>query len=369
MKETWYKVANAGEIDSPALLIYKDLVMENIKEAVRLVGLPQRLRPHVKTHKSPEVVRLMLNAGITKFKCSTIAEAEMLVKAGAEDILLAYQLTEPKARRFMRLLEKFNARFSCLFDNRQTLEMYSALAAEGQQNVSVYLDLNVGMNRTGIAPGVEALDLYRWADQQNGVDLEGLHVYDGHIRVADLEERTRLCNEAFVPVEKMILELLRQGFEKPKIVAGGSPTFPIHANNPEVEASPGTFIFWDVGYAGMLKELPFRFAALVMTRVISKPAAGLICVDLGHKSIASENELKKRVFFLNAPSLVPVSQSEEHLVLDAGDGHSFRVGDVLYGVPYHICPTCALYERSYVIEDGRKTGEWLVAARDRQIEV
>lgn len=364
----WYEVKNVDEIDTPALLIYKDRAETNIRRAIEEVGIVDRLRPHVKTHKSAKVTALMLDAGITKFKCSTIAEAEMLAKAGAPDILIAYQLNEPKLRRFIALMKNFNSRFSCLFDNSDTLKMYSRLAREADVKISVYLDLNVGMNRTGIAPGEEALALYKEAVDLPGVNMEGLHVYDGHIRNTNLEERTRVANEAFIPVEKMISELLQKGYLKPKIVAGGSPTFPIHAKNPEVEASPGTFVFWDWGYKHTVPDLPFEYAALVMTRVISLPAPGLICVDLGHKSIAAENELSKRVYFLNAPNLKPVSQSEEHLVLDVGE-QKFKVGDVLYGVPHHICPTCALYDFANIIVDHNKTDEWEISARDRRITI
>jgi D-serine deaminase-like pyridoxal phosphate-dependent protein len=108
---------------------------------------------------------------------------------------------------------------------------------------------------------------------------------------------------------------------------------------------------------------------LVVTRVVSLPDETKICVDLGHKSIASENVLDKRVIFLNAPHLKFISHSEEHLVLDAGTGHNYKVGDVLYGVPHHICPTVALYERAITIENKLTTGEWKNIARDRKINI
>ncbi|WP_332369303.1 hypothetical protein [Spirosoma telluris] len=136
-----------------------------------------------------------------------------------------------------------------------------------------------------------------------------------------------------------------------------------------MECSPGTFIYWDKGYQMILPEQAFLPAALVVARVISLPEPSKICVDLGHKSIASEGELVGRVTFLNAPELKAVGQSEEHLVLEAGEGHSYNVGDVLYGIPNHVCPTVALYERAYTIEGGATTGEWLTVSRDRVISV
>ena len=99
------------------------------------------------------------------------------------------------------------------------------------------------------------------------------------------------------------------------------------------------------------------------------PGETKICLDLGHKSISAENELQRRVYFLNAPELKFISHSEEHLVAEAGPGHSYKVGDVLYGLPFHICPTCALYERALVVKSNKITAEWKVIARDKNIGV
>jgi D-serine deaminase-like pyridoxal phosphate-dependent protein len=135
------------------------------------------------------------------------------------------------------------------------------------------------------------------------------------------------------------------------------------------ECSPGTNIFWDKGYATICAEQAFEPAVKVLTRVISQPAANKICVDLGHKAIASENELSKRIFFPSHPSLKPVSQSEEHLVLEVEDAQSFKMGDMLVGIPYHICPTVALHASLYEVQNEQVTGEWKVAARKRKIHI
>ena len=150
---------------------------------------------------------------------------------------------------------------------------------------------------------------------------------------------------------------------------GGSPSFSVHCKRSEIECSPGTFIYWDKGYSDLCPEQGFLTAALVISRVISLPSATTICTDLGHKSIAAENELARRVYFLNAPALKPVGQSEEHLVLEAGAGHGYQPGDVLYGLPIHVCPTIALYERAITIDNGKTSGEWMTVGRDRRITV
>jgi D-serine deaminase-like pyridoxal phosphate-dependent protein len=106
-----------------------------------------------------------------------------------------------------------------------------------------------------------------------------------------------------------------------------------------------------------------------LTRIISLPSPTRVCTDLGHKSVAAENEIGRRVFFLNASDLTPVGQSEEHLVCETESNHNHKTGEVLYGLPYHICPTVALYERVYTIEGEKITGEWTNIARDRKISI
>src|SRR5580765_7641964 len=116
----WFHVANEADIPSPALLIYPDRVRENIRRMIRIVGSVDRLRPHMKTHKLPEVIRMEVEHGITRFKCATIAEAEMTVAAGAEDVLLAYQPVGPNVQRVIQLVKSFpETKFSVIADDAQ----------------------------------------------------------------------------------------------------------------------------------------------------------------------------------------------------------------------------------------------------------
>lgn len=367
MQENWYRIDNIDELDSPALVIYPERVKANIDTLIAMIDDPQRLRPHAKTHKNKEATQLMMAAGINKFKCATIAEAEMLAQCGAADVVLAYQPVGPKLKRFLKLTQQYpGTQFSCLIDNPASAQEIASAFAAAAQTTGVYIDLNIGQNRTGIAPGDKAIVLYNFCADASGLSLRGLHAYDGHVK-GTLEERTIASNEAFAQAEAMKKTLLAMGHTDINIIAGGSPSFPIHARRPVVECSPGTFIFWDKNYLDQCPEQPFQIAAAVVTRVISLPNPTHICIDLGHKSIAAENEITKRVFFPDAPGLQPVSQSEEHLVLYAGEGHSFQPGDVLYGFPLHVCPTVALYERAYTVKNGRLSGEWRIVARDRTI--
>lgn len=366
----WYTINDVEKLDTPALVIYPGRVKENIQILAGMIDHLSRVRPHVKTHKCREAARLMIGAGINKFKCATIAEGEMLGMSKAADVLLAYQPVGPKLERFIKLIETYpDTRYSCLVDNNTAAESISDKALLHHLKIPVYIDLNVGMNRTGIAPGPGALELYIGCDALPGIIPAGLHAYDGHIHDADLEVRTRQCNYAYEPVKNLQQEIKQKGYPEPIIIAGGSPTFSIHAKRAEVECSPGTFIYWDRGYSLSCAEQPFLTAALVISRVISLPDETKLCLDVGHKSVSAENELSKRICFLNAPELTMTGQSEEHLVVDAGKDHHYKVGDVLYGLPYHVCPTIALYERAITIEDNSISGEWRNIARDRKINI
>ncbi len=370
VNENWYQISDVNKLDSPALVIFPGRVKTNIQTAISMVSHVDQLRPHVKTNKSAEASRLMLSAGITKFKCATIAEAEMLGAIEAADVVLAYQPLGPKLQRFIDLVKKFPAtRYACLTDNISAAKEQASAFAANELEVPMYVDLNIGMDRTGINPGDAAIELCKFCSVTKGIKFAGLHAYDGHFRNADINIRTQECDKAFAAVEKLKEELLKIEISVPNIIAGGSPTFPIHAKRKNVECSPGTFIYWDKGYSDQCAEQNFLSAAILVTRIISLPSPTRICTDLGHKSVAAENDISKRIFFLNAPGLIPVSQSEEHLVCEVANDHHYKPGDVLYAIPYHICPTVALYERVPVIEDGKIAGEWKNVARDRKISI
>ena len=209
-KNDWYLFEEMSSVDSPALIIYVDRVKENIRTLKSMIDDVNRLRPHVKTHKSKEPVQLLMEAGIQKFKCATIAEAEMLAICNAKDVLLAYQPVGPKPDRFIQLIKKYGGtKFSCLTDNVITArQMAESFSANGL-TVPVYLDLNTGMNRTGIVPGTQAIELYMSCSQMKGIEPIGLHAYDGHIRDADFNARKQHCDEAFDAIEKMKNELFK----------------------------------------------------------------------------------------------------------------------------------------------------------------
>jgi D-threonine aldolase len=363
----WYKIKNINDIDTPALLIYKDRASQNIVKAINMVSSVERLRPHVKTHKIKEVAAMMQAAGIQKFKCATIAEAEMLALINAEDVLLAYPVIGPKIKRLKALKDQYpNTHFSCLIDNFETAKQLSESFSDN--TLSVYIDLNVGMNRTGISPE-NSLILYEKCQNLKEIGIIGLHAYDGHIHDTDLTVRTNRAKKVSEMLTKVQTEIENYASKKLKIVVGGSPTFAIQAAlKKDAEVSPGTFIFWDYGYQNMMPDFDFLWAGVVATRVISIINKTKLCLDLGHKSIAAENPLP-RIKFLDNEDAKPIGQNEEHMVVEVSDTDLYAVGDVWYGVPIHICPTVALYNKVSVVENEVVTTSWKVIARDRDITI
>lgn len=360
----WYEFEGIEKIDSPALIVYKDRVKENIEILKSMVDSISRLRPHVKTHKMREVTELLIKEGIRKFKCATIAEAEMVALSGGEDILIAYQLVGPKIVRYIDLVQQYpDCRFSSLIDNIDSYKELQLQSSENNVNVSVYVDLNVGMNRTGT--DIESAKQIYLQGNKELLPILGFHLYDGHIVEKDLIRREKDCEEAYAPVDKLVNELVAVGYS-PLVVAGGTPTFSFHKKRKNVECSPGTFVFWDRGYQQVCHEQKFLPAALVLSRVISKPKPGLYCLDLGYKSIASENLLDHRAYFLEHESAIVKGQSEEHIVIELNEeSRPLNIGEIIFAMPFHICPTVAMYDFVYVVTGRNITEKWEVMARNR----
>jgi D-serine deaminase-like pyridoxal phosphate-dependent protein len=348
-KDNWFRVENVDEVTSPSLLLYPDRAEENIRRMIALAGGASRLRPHIKTHKMPDLIKMQLRLGLTKFKCATIAEAEMTAACGAPDVLLGYQPVGPNAVRMLQLVRQYpETKFTAVADDEGAIRRLSELFSSAGLTLALMLDMDCGMHRCGIEPGPRALELYRLIATLPDLRAAGLHVYDGHIHDADPAVRAAACEAAFVPIFAFRDQLMAAGLPVP------------------VECSPGTCVLWDFGYADKLRDMDFLLAALVLTRVISKPGSNRLCLDLGHKAIAAENP-HPRVRLLVLEDAQFVTHSEEHLVVETPRAGEFKVGDAFYGIPRHICPTVALHSEAVVVRNGRAEGKWKVTARERRL--
>lgn len=364
----WYRIHNEAAIPSPAILLFPDRIRANIQQMLAVAGGPARLRPHVKTHKLPQVIRMQVEAGISRFKCATLAEAAMVADNGGADILMAYPLYGPASAQLLELARQYPAvRFAALVDHAGQAAELERQAEAARHTLDVLIDLNVGMERTGIRPGPEAAALYRQLANASWLRPCGLHVYDGHLGISDPESREDACNLAFEPVRELIRHLDAAGLHPDELVCGGTPTFPIHAKHPERTLSPGTVLLWDWGYHTKFTDLAFQHAAVLFTRVVSKPAPDKICLDLGHKAVASEMA-PPRVHLFGIPAYEHLTHSEEHLVIRFDGAERFAPGDVLYGIPTHICPTMALHDFVWAVSGQNAVEKWYVTARTREIK-
>ena len=242
----WMRIANEDDVPSPALLIYPDRVVENLKRMAANAGGVEHLRPHVKTHKLVQVLDLEMKQGIKKFKAATIAEVEMCAAGGAPDVLLAYQPVGPNVRRLAALAKKFpKTKISCLVDDLTIVTALSAAAVAAGVTINVFLDVNVGMNRTGIVPGPAAAEVYRAVARVPDFAPAACTATTGTSTIQTTPSSSATLRPPSCHSGSFHAGLLAEGMPVPLVIAGGSPSSPIHAKHPGVEVGAGTTVLWD----------------------------------------------------------------------------------------------------------------------------
>jgi D-serine deaminase-like pyridoxal phosphate-dependent protein len=368
-----YRIADTSGIVTPALVIFRDIVEDNLDRMISIAGDVSRLRPHCKTHKTREVTQMELARGIAKHKCATFAEAEMLAEAGVKDIVLAYNLVGANIHRAVTFRQKYpDVRLAVTADHPKPIAELGAAMAAVWTTIDVLLDIDTGQHRTGIEPkGLPAQRLYRMISSTPGLNAAGFHVYDGHQHQKSREEREAAVNGEFDKVLRFRDTLVSQGFEVPKLVCGGTGSFPIYAQrtDPTIELSPGTCVFHDAGYSETFPDLEFTPAALLLTRVISRPTADRVTFDLGYKAVASDPPVGRRLTLPDIPDAEQVLQNEEHLVVKTAEAERFQPGDETLAIPRHVCPTCAMHRQMIVVAGGLVVDRWEVIARDRALTI
>ena len=363
-----YHFSGEENVDSPSLIYYQDVIEENISRAIGLVGDSGRLWPHIKTHKTAALLKMQIERGITRFKCATIAESELCAMAGAKNVLLAYPLVGPLIARFMKLRQKYDGTvFWAIGDDVLQLELLGKAALkENNGPVSTLIDVNMGMNRTGVLPD-KLETFYIKAVALPGLSVKGFHCYDGHIKMSDPDERMEAASASGKHFWEVKKSLEKQGHEISTLVMGGSPTFSCHRETGGVFLSPGTFFVQDHGNRSKFPDLAFTPGAAILSRVVSRPKEGFFTLDTGSKAIATDPA--ERGVIADLPQAKPVFQSEEHWVWELRGEASPPIGTVLYILPTHICPTSALYPGVIVVKNGRQIDYWEVGARNRKISV
>lgn len=366
-----YVIAGIEDVMTPALVIYPEMIAANIESTLKLLaGNADRWRVHIKTAKLGYTLRLLAERGVRNFKCATTLELQIACQSGATDVLYAYPAVGANARRAREIAEEFpDVRISVLAESDEQVRQWRG------GRVGIFLDINPGMNRTGIEQSEreQIVSLVR-AIADAGLRFRGLHYYDGQYGNVAESERTRETHRGYDRLLEIVSELERCGISVPEVITAGTPTFPcslsyerFRGGNFLHRVSPGTIVYCD---ATSLQQLPAEYgycaAALVVTRAVSHPHAGMVTCDAGHKAVSADAGVPTCVV-MGHPELTPLSPSEEHLPMAVAQAASRpQIGDVLYLVPRHVCPTVNNFDCALLVRDGKVEAVERVSARGRE---
>ena len=365
-----YLLDSPEVIDTPALLVYENMVQHNIAEILRGCHSVDRVVPHAKTHKSTDVVKLQMAAGIRSYKCATMKEAEMLAEAGVDEIVIAYPVLHPRKReRLVSLMQDFpDIEFKVIVSTPEHLTSLSESMLGVGLELGVYLDLDTGMRRTGVQPGGAAGEFYSQIARTPGLRPLGIHIFDGHtLYKPDMRERQALVDISIVYMHEVWESAERHGIPTDDNLAGGSWSFHLYLGEDagKVRVTPGTWVYWDSRNA-TIPELDFKVAAVVLGQVIdSDRGMDTITTDLGSKTCSPDQPMEHRFKLVGYPAAELVAQSEEHGVVKL-NGESLAVGDLVLAAPGHACTTTVKFPYSLVVDnEGQVTGRYNHDARDR----
>ncbi len=355
------------ELDTPALLVDLKRMQRNIatmQAASDRNGVA--LRPHTKTHKSPDVARLQVAAGARGITVAKVGEAEVMVEAGFDDLFIAYPLVgESKYRRLLPLLER--ARIAVAADSTEGVAMMSAFFGPCGVTVPVLVEIDTGFRRTGLPTADAAVFLAQAIDRAPGLTFEGLMEFSGHSYAACSEEERRVVGHSEAA---MLLEaaerLSKLGLPVRVISTGSTPSMPFVAETPGVtEVRPGVYVFGDLKQVELGTLRREECALTVLATVVSTPAPGRYILDSGTKALSSDHyatwtygELK------DYPGAVITRASEEHGIIEGAD-LPLRVGDRVEVIPNHACATCNMHDEFYIVEGGRVLDVWPVLGRGK----
>ncbi|MGB6679018.1 MAG: D-TA family PLP-dependent enzyme [Terriglobales bacterium] len=366
-----HRVASTEDVLTPALVIYPEIVASNIARTLHLLGGdPDRWRPHIKTAKLAYTLRMLVERGVRNFKCATTLELLAACNNGVADVLLAYPVVAANARRVLEIANQFpHVRISVLVENKEQVRQWRG------SSVDLFVDINPGMNRTGVEQGQtdEVVRLVR-AVEEAELQFRGLHYYDGQHGGLDEPERTAAAHAGYDRLLKLVAAIQDSGMSVPEVITAGTPTFPcslaykgFHGAGFIHRVSPGTIVYCD---ATSLAQLPAEYgyapAALVLTRVVSRPHDGIITCDAGHKAVSADAGVPTCVV-AGHPELTPLAPSEEHLPMALNrETAGPRVGEALYLLPRHACPTVNNFDSALLVQDGQIASVEKVTARGRE---
>lgn len=348
------------DLDTPALLLNGPASDRNLRTASRFVGDKHaRLRPHFKNHKCVTLARRQLAAGnAVGITAAKLAEAEILVAGGIDDVLIANQIVgATKTTRLVQLAR--NATVRVAVDSLENAREISRTAARENVTIGVLLEVDIGMGRCGAPPGAESVALARAIAELPGIRFDGIQAYEGHaIGIQDRHERERVVLESMGQAIATRREMEREGIPFAILSGAGTATYRTSAMLEGVdELQIGSYATMDWYYA-QLVEGEFEIALSLLTTVISASPDRFV-LDIGVKGVGDEMGPPR---ILDHPECqIPSFRSEEHCTVLA-PGHSFRVGEKVQLIPSHCCTTCNLHRRFFVHDGEQILDVWPIEA-------
>ena len=363
-------VAGDQALDTPLIAVDLDLLQRNIAEMAALaVSHGVALRPHAKTHKSPHIARLQLDAGAVGLTCAKLGEAEVFVdQGGVTDILIAYPIVgDIKIQRLIHLLDR--ARVIVAVDTHQAAAALSQAISGNDRTLDIYIEVNTGQDRAGAYAGQEAVDLAIAVSRMPGLRLAGVMTHEGHAGFSAPDDIATVAENAGQALVDTAERIRSQGVEVAHVSVGSTPASWFTPRVPGItEMRPGTYVFHDNNAFRHGRIGPDRCAARLVSTVVSRPAPERAIVDAGSKALALDPSPSHpgHGYIVGHPGATIARLSEEHGVVTLPPAErGFDVGDRVEIIPNHICPAVNLTDELVIVRAGHVVDRWPVAARGK----
>lgn len=365
---------NFTELDTPALLINKEIMLSNCKNMQDYARRNNvALRPHTKTHKMSKIALMQEELGAKGIAVAKVGEAEVMASKGLKDIFIANEIVgEIKFKRIQKLAETIKVSFG--LDSIAQASLVEKSFEGCKKPAVVLIEIEVGENRSGVIEESDFIDLLNYLKQCKNIYLKGIFSHDGHSYAA---ENVDACKEIHLQAQKRTLRFAEianeMGFKLETISIGSTPSmlhdFPILDGVTEIR--PGTYIFMDASQANAYGSLE-RNAATVLTTVISLPTPERVITDVGAKGITMQTRNKgfcatKGLGLIKGwPEVNIHAVYDEHAIIYNKEFHDLiKVGDKIEIIPNHICPVVNLHETAYIISNGEVIDEIQVDCRGK----
>jgi D-serine deaminase-like pyridoxal phosphate-dependent protein len=359
---------NIQELPTPSAVIDLDRLEKNIRNmAERAKGKGIKLRPHIKTHKMPVIARMQLDMGAVGITCAKVTEAEVMIKAGIKDILIAFPVIgDFQIQKIMEFLDA-GCKMTIAFDSSYGAQKLHEAAMHNGKVLDLYMIINTGGDRDGVKPGEEALQLAQQIRQLSHVKIKGIMTHEGHVRKTNnLEELKAVVIDAG---RKMVetAELLREnGFPIEEVSMGTTPACRADiAVKGITEWRPGTYVFNDAHEILLVTSVE-ECAVSIIATVVSHPAPDRFILDSGSKTLTSDKPSTNGYGYIKqAPHAVIDRLNEEHGVVISQKEDDLYIGQRVEIIPNHVCPVINLMDKVYVVRGDQVVDEWKVEARGK----